>query len=493
MATASTVVLFAEYSLQAMQLDDVFLQHKLVLVAFLWCAVVAVFAYFSRWRRHPVLLLDYSCYKPDDEQKMSYEASEYFIRRSRRYNSTSEEFMRAIYLKSGLGDETYAPPFLFGRGDATHASGVQEAEAGMYTAVDALLSKTRVDASQIDVLVAACSMFTPCPSLTSLLVRRYGCRPSVKTFNLSGMGCSAGAIAVDMAAGVLRRKPGYALVVTMESTSVNWYYGDDRSMLVTNCIFRVGTAAMLLTSDPARRAGSKLELVRSLRTHHGADDASHGAAVQREDEAGAVGVALSKDLVRVAGAGLREHIRALAPSVLPLSELLRYAGAVAASAVAQRIPGGGAAKGDGGHAAAAAGGNVPDFTKAFEHMCFHPGGKAVINALGRLLRLPEWVVEPARMTLHRFGNTSSSSVVYELGYLEAKGRIRRGDRVWMLAFGTGFKACSLVWRATRDSTLDCDNPWVDSIYAYPVPTATARPHPSSTASGAIARRHHSTS
>jgi hypothetical protein len=43
-----------------------------------------------------------------------------------------------------------------------------------------------------------------------------------------------------------------------------------------------------------------------------------------EDEDGMVGVALTKDLVCVAGASLRQHISTLAPYVLSVSELLRY-------------------------------------------------------------------------------------------------------------------------------------------------------------------------
>ncbi|ONK59383.1 uncharacterized protein A4U43_C08F5870 [Asparagus officinalis] len=80
------------------------------------------------------------------------------------------------------------------------------------------------------------------------------------------------------------------------------------------------------------------------------------------------------------------------------------------------------------------------------------------------MKLDAEVVEPARMCLHRFGNTSSSLVFYELAYFEAKRRIKEGDRVWMLAFGTGFKACSVVWRALRDSRVDPDNPWRDCIH-----------------------------
>ncbi|KAG8056516.1 hypothetical protein GUJ93_ZPchr0002g23265 [Zizania palustris] len=368
--------------------------------------------------------------------------------------------MRLIYSKSGLGQETYAPPFIFsGAFEKTLDFAVQEAEEGLFATVSQVLSKSDVHPRDVSILVVACSMFSPEPSLSSMILRRFKMSPETKTYSLAGMGCSAGAVGIDMAARALRmrarglRPGGYALVVVTENTSLNWYFGENKHMLVTNCIFRVGSAAALVTDVPARRADAKYELVRTLRTHHGADDAAFNAAVQMEDDEGNVGVALTKDLVRVAGAGLRQHIATLAPHVLPVSELVRYVWRVARAYVAGNTK-----------AAAAV---VPDFQRAFEHMCIHSGGKAVIDTVAKLMGFGPSVVEPARATLHRFGNTSSSLVFYELAYFEAKRRVRAGDRLWMLAFGTGFKACSVVWRALRDSSPDADNPWNGCVHRYP--------------------------
>ncbi|KAH7651999.1 Very-long-chain 3-oxoacyl-CoA synthase protein [Dioscorea alata] len=388
-------------------------QHKALLFSFLYCIILTLLAYLCT-RPRPVYLLNYSCFKPDHDRKCSYEVCEYFVRRSKRFSD------------------------------------------GMITAVDSLLSKTNVSISMIDTVIVTCGMFTPSPSLASLLVNHYKLGDSVKSYNLSGMGCSSGAAAVDLAARLLRsggKTAGYALVVVTESISLNWYFGDDRSMLVTNCIFRVGCAAALMTNDGARRRDAKLELLHSLRTHHGADDSAYAAAYQAEDTHGNVGVALKKDLIRVAGEGLRSHIKKLAPRVLPVVQLVNYGYRAVMGAV----------KKDGKP-------HVPDFTTAFEHMCVHTGGKAVIETVGRLMRLSDDLTEPARMCLHRFGNTSSSLVFYELAYFEAKNRVKKGDRVWMLAFGTGFKVCSLVWKSLQDSCMDADNPWMDCIHRYPVKT-----------------------
>ncbi len=38
---------------------------------------------------------------------------------------------------------------------------------------------------------------------------------------------------------------------------------------------------------------------------------------------------------------------------------------------------------------------------------------------------------------------------YVLAYIESRGGVKRGERVWQLSFGSGFKCNSAVWVANR--------------------------------------------
>jgi 3-ketoacyl-CoA synthase len=39
-----------------------------------------------------------------------------------------------------------------------------------------------------------------------------------------------------------------ALVVSTENITQNWYFGNDKSMLIPNCLFRLGGAALVLSN-----------------------------------------------------------------------------------------------------------------------------------------------------------------------------------------------------------------------------------------------------
>ncbi|XP_078441839.1 3-ketoacyl-CoA synthase 1 [Wolffia australiana] len=427
-------------------------------LAGLSCLAIFLAAYYIK-RPRPVYLVEFACYKPDDELKISQDA---FIEMTASNGGFSEEtikFQEKIARRSGLGDETYLPRGILSRPPNLSMDEARlEAEKVMFGCIDALLKKTRVSPSEIGLLVVNCSLFNPTPSLASMIINHYKMREDVKSFNLGGMGCSAGLISIDLARDLLQANPNsLALVVSMENITLNWYFGNDRSMLLPNCIFRMGGAASLLSNRGADRSRAKYRLSVTVRTHKGTDDRSYNCVYQREDSTGKLGVSLAKELMAVAGEALTTNITTLGPLVLPLAEQAKFLGTLVARKVfkMRRVRP-----------------YVPDFKKAFEHFCIHAGGRAVLDELQKNLRLQEWHMEPSRMTLHRFGNTSSSSLWYELAYTEAMGRVGRNDRVWQIAFGSGFKCNSAVWRAMRaipaeavDATC---NPWVHCRDRYPV-------------------------
>ncbi|XP_042030216.1 3-ketoacyl-CoA synthase 1-like [Salvia splendens] len=425
-------------------------------------------------RPRPIYLVDFACYKPQDERKLSVESFLKMTADSGAFEEESINFQTKISHRSGLGDETYFP-----RGITSHPPNLSmvearlEAENVMFGALDSLFSTTGISPSQIGIVIVNCSLFNPTPSLSSMIVNHYKMRTDIKSFNLGGMGCSAGLISIDLAKHLLQANPDtYAVVVSTENITLNWYFGNDRSMLLCNCIFRMGGAAVLLSNKGRDRRRSKYELVHTVRTHKGADDKSYNCVYQKEDDTGMVGVSLARELMAVAGDALKTNITTLGPLVLPLSEQVMFL----VRLVKRKVLG------------ARVRPYIPDFKLAFEHFCIHAGGRAVLDAIEKNLQLSEWHMEPSRMTLHRFGNTSSSSLWYELAYTEAKGRVSRGDRVWQIAFGSGFKCNSAVWKALREiSVEECqksNNPWSDCIHKYPVgiPASTAPASASATAS-----------
>ncbi|KAK9943726.1 hypothetical protein M0R45_009327 [Rubus argutus] len=138
----------------------------------IWLMFISSLYYYSS-RPNPIFLLDFSCFKPDPNQKCNLQSSETFVHRTNRFTNESEEFMRKIFLKSGLGEETYAPKFVFqSNPEANLASAMDESQQGMFSALSSLLSKTGIHPSRIDALIVTSGSFSPVPSLSSLIVNR---------------------------------------------------------------------------------------------------------------------------------------------------------------------------------------------------------------------------------------------------------------------------------------------------------------------------------
>ncbi|KAK8543477.1 hypothetical protein V6N13_076286 [Hibiscus sabdariffa] len=171
-----------------------------------------------------------------------------------------------------------------------------------------------------------------------MVINHYKLRGNIQSYNLGGMGCSAGLISIDLAKHLLQVHPNsYALVISMENITLNW----------------MGGAAILLSNKWSDKRRSKYQLVHTVRTHKGADDKCFSCVTQEEDSVGKIGVSLSKDLMAVAVA------------------FLCYIGREKAFENEGQTH------------------NIPDFKLAFEHFCIHAGGRAVLDELEKNLQLSE--------------------------------------------------------------------------------------------------------
>ncbi|KAL6645126.1 hypothetical protein ACP70R_016734 [Stipagrostis hirtigluma subsp. patula] len=431
---------------------------ELDLVHILCSAFLVVFVgtVYVRERPRPVYLVDYACYKPPPSCRVPFAT---FMEHTRLISDDekSVRFQTRILERSGLGEDTCLPPanHYIPPNPSMEASRA-EAQLVIFSAIDDLVRRTGLKPKDIDILVVNCSLFSPTPSLSAMIINKYKLRNNIRSFNLSGMGCSAGLISIDLARDMLQlctrtRTRWWCRRRSSRPTSTRGAGGT--CCCPTACSGWARRRSCCRTGGARRGAPSTgCRLVHVVRTHKGADDRAYRCVYQEEDEQGYSGISLSKELMAIAGDALKSNITTMGQLVLPMSEQLLFFFRLVGRKLINKSwkP------------------YIPDFKLAFEHFCIHAGGRAVIDELQKNLQLSPRHVEASRMTLHRFGNTSSSSLWYELAYIEAKGRMRRGDRVWQIGFGSGFKCNSAVWKCLRTIKTPTNGPWDDCIDRYPV-------------------------
>ncbi|KAI3704907.1 hypothetical protein L1987_75136 [Smallanthus sonchifolius] len=430
------------------------LQEPIFLALFAVCFILMFKTYFIS-SSPAIYLVDYSCLKPPNHLRVPFSS---FLEHSRIVHSLDQQtvdFLSKVLVSSGQSQRTHIPPALhYIPPRSTHEEAIKEAETVLFPVFEDLLTKTQLCPREIDIVIVNCSGFCPSPSLSAIIVNRFSMREDVKSFNISGMGCSASASAVDMAQNLLNvHKNSNVVILSTEILSNGWYAGKDRSMMILNCLFRSGSAAILITNKTSAKRTSKYRLLYSQRTQGAFDDIAYNSAIREEDSEGFIGVNLRKDVLHVAGELLRSNFQVLGSSILPLEEKIRYGFSIIRRKFIDK----------------SIELYVPNFRKVIQHYCLPTSGKSVIMEIGKKMKLKEDDIEAALMTLHRFGNQSSSSLWYELAYMEGKERVKEGERVLQLGMGSGPKCTSLVWECNRPIVDEArKGPWADSIQSYPV-------------------------
>ncbi|KAJ6987020.1 hypothetical protein NC653_020290 [Populus alba x Populus x berolinensis] len=168
----------------------------------------------------------YECYEAPEDRKLDTDTCARIVLGNKNLGLQEHKFLLKTIVSSGIGEETYGPRnVISGQEDSpTLKDSISELDDLIFDTLDKLFAKTGISPSEIDILVVNVSLFSPAPSLTARVVNRYKMRSNVKPFNLSGMGCSASIVAIDLVQHLFKSyKNAFAIVVSTESLGSNWY------------------------------------------------------------------------------------------------------------------------------------------------------------------------------------------------------------------------------------------------------------------------------
>lgn len=266
---------------------------------------------------------------------------------------------------------------------STHAPRLA-ARAGHAALERAAIAPEAIDA----IIVTTCTGYL-CPGLSSYAIERLGLRSDVLAFDLVGQGCGGALPNLQLASALLgSEKCAHVLSICVEVSSAAMYLDDDPGVLISACLFGDGAGAAVLSRHRAaqRRSvqwGHTVSLTRPAERD----------ALRFEHRGGLLRNVLTRAVPRLAA----EHADEVLASVLARAGVLRT-----------QVSG----------------------------WIMHAGGRDVLTALERRLKLAPRALDHSRAILQEYGNLSSAFVYFVLD--AALSGDAPGGWWWMSSFGAGF-------------------------------------------------------
>jgi len=248
------------------------------------------------------------------------------------------------------------------------------------------------------VVVNTCTGYL-CPGLSSYLVEDMGLPNSVKILDIAGMGCAGALPNISAASALLAAGGGRPwLSVAVEICSATMFMGPDPALVVSNCIFGDGAAAVVLQNEAelTRPKGAMRILGCTSSTHP-----EYREQLRYRQEDGRLRNVLTLR-VPVIGAKLAGE-------------------ALDALLIQQGID-----------------------RKDISWWAVHAGGTAVLDQVGQDLGLDAAALQYSLNVFRSYGNMSSPSVLFALKQVVEQGQPKPGDRGVLLSFGAGFSAFAML-------------------------------------------------
>lgn len=207
-------------------------------------------------------------------------------------------------------------------------------------------------------IVASCTGFVA-PGIDQILQRRLGLAPSVERLLVGYMGCYAAVVALRSARHIVRSEPrARVLVLTVELCSLHLHEMDEIEPMLAGLQFGDGAAAALISAEPDGIALGQ----------------PFSATLPQSDE-----------LIRwdITDQGFVMQLSGEVPG--------RIAAALAEPEMREFIVNGGV-----------------------DRWAVHAGGRSILDSVENALQLPGGSLDDSREVLRRFGNMSSSTLMFVL-------------------------------------------------------------------------------
>jgi predicted naringenin-chalcone synthase len=237
------------------------------------------------------------------------------------------------------------------------------------------------------VITVSCTGFSA-PGFDFYLAKELPLSPDVHRFHLGFMGCYAAFPALKMADAICRSTPdARVLIVNVELCSVHMQQKEDVDVIVANGLFADGVSAALVSAHADDSPGPRLDL-RSFATRTAPDS--------EDDMAWSVGQT-----------GFDMKLSIYVPRIIERN-------------IAELID-----------AAMASSGLTRDQVDIW---AIHPGGRAILDKTAATLGLDPAEFAPSYDILRRYGNMSSSTIMFVLREILADDRT---GHIFATAFGPG--------------------------------------------------------
>ena len=139
--------------------------------------------------------------------------------------------------------------------DSLHQRFAQHAPVLAAHAAEGALQQAGHQPHEVDaVIISTCTGYL-CPGLTSYVAERLGLRPDVLALDLVGQGCGAALPNLRTAEALLAaERCRRVLSICVEVCSAAFYIDSDPGVLISDCLFGDGAAAVMLADTPNPRS-----------------------------------------------------------------------------------------------------------------------------------------------------------------------------------------------------------------------------------------------